>query len=157
MRLVVSFLFCGLLFLNPLVFSQAQKTARAGQVSPQPDHVARKAASCPSAMTGQSRNEGRGTTRGRVGAEAASQPGGEYCLEVKGDPPALKECATSSLQEKGWSPLPAELPGRLSFWKRVEPEALRRVAVTEIAGGNIQWAEARVDATLGFQSLGKGT
>ena len=42
MRLVVSFLFCGLLFLNPLVFSQAQKTARAGQVSPQPDHVARQ-------------------------------------------------------------------------------------------------------------------
>src|SRR5689334_7552457 len=120
MRLVVSFLLCGLLFLDALVFSRAQKAALAGQVSTQPD-VATKAARCPSTMTDHSQNEGRGTTRGRVGAQAASHPGGEYCLEVKRDPTALKECMTSSLREKGWSPLPGELPERLSFWKRVEP------------------------------------
>jgi hypothetical protein len=156
MRLVVSFLLCGVLFLDALVCSRAQQATGARQISPQHDHPVRKAASCPSTTTGQSRDEGRGTTGDGVRAQAASQPGGEYCLEVKGDPAALKKCVTSSLQEKGWSPSPAKLSEHLSFWKRVEPKELRRVAVTEIASGNIHWAEARVDATLGFQSRGKG-
>ena len=141
----INLLFGAASWLALPVYAQSEH-AGASQALPQPNPIAKKAAPCSRVSAGQSGDEDL----------RPAQPDDGYCIDIKGDLIEVKEFVASALQEKGWSPLPPHLPDRLSLSKRVEPEELRHIAVTQIAGGNIHWTEGRVDLTLAFESRGKG-
>src|SRR6516164_8588511 len=106
----INLLFGAASWLALPVYAQSEH-AVASQVSPQPNPMAMKAVPCSRAGASQSGNEGRGAAQPR--AQAASQPEDGYCLDIKGDATEVKQCAAPVLQEKGWSPLPPQLPDRL--------------------------------------------
>jgi hypothetical protein len=153
---LIHLLLGGVVLLSPLVHGQVQQS-EVGQAPRQPGQgeKEKKVRPCSSGTSSQSPDTAQRSPGAR--AQGAQQPDDSYCVEIKGDPAELKQCLTSVLQEKGWSPLPPELPDRLSLGRQVDPEELRKIAVTEIAGGKIQWTEGRVDASLSLKSQSKGT
>jgi hypothetical protein len=155
---VIHLLFGGVVLLTLLVHAQAQQRG-VGQAPTQPGQgeKEKKARRCSSGISNQSPEAAEGSAPAGAAARSAQQPDDSYCVEIKGDPAELKQCLTTVLQEKGWSPLPPELPDRLSLGRQVDPEELRKIAVTEIAGGKIQWTDGRVDASLSLKSQSKST
>jgi hypothetical protein len=148
----------GVVLLTLLVAAQAQQR-EVGQAPTQPDQgeKERKVRPCSTGISSQPPDAAERSAPAGAGAQGAQQPDDSYCVEIKRDPAELKQCLTSVLQQKGWSPLPPELPDRLSLGRQVDPEELRKIAVTQIAGGKIQWTEGRVDANLSLKSQSKGS
>jgi hypothetical protein len=153
---VFHLLFGAVLLLSPFVHTQAQHR-EVGQAAMQSDHGEKKARLCSSGIGSQSPDRAEGPAQAGAGARGVQQPENGYCAEIKGDPAELKQCLPSALQSEGWSPLPQGLPDHLSFGRQVDPEELRKIAVTQIAGGRIQWTDGRVDASLSLKSHSKGT
>jgi hypothetical protein len=135
------------------VAAAAQETVSAKQAATKPHEETRKPYACP-APVGEPLSKpsgGAASPRAPRKEQDGHDPAAslEFCIELPQPPSAVEECVRRILLEIAWTMVPnSEDKGALLARRHLESEELRRVAQTEILGGNIHWEEGMANAEI---------